>query len=209
MVANVDRYTNSGYTIVELMVTIVIVSVLAATVGVFISRLLTIQEREREEAYIREKLVDICGEYADAVSVGSCFGMRYGTNLLEEVKVNYRQETGGVSLETGIITRVTQLVSSIDVMNKTLDVDICGHRRLRRKASGDALLIPLPGDMVSCTITPLNDGSAAQDGEGYWTNNAALAYLEVKARYTIKNDAGEYVTKTAKSERVVRLWNRE
>lgn len=215
MVANVDRYANSGYTIVELMVTIVIVSVLAATVGMFFSQLLTIQERDREEAYIREKLADVCGAYADAMSVGSSFGILVGTNLLEDVKVNYRQETGGVSLETGVVTRVAQLVSSIDVTNKTVDVNIKGFNqsdlvtKLQRKASGDALLIPLPGEMISCTITPLNHGATAQDGEGYWTNNAALGYLEVKARYTIKNDAGEYETKTATAGRVVRLWNRE
>ena len=57
-----------GYTVVELMVTIVIVAVLAATLGMFFVKLLRIQEREREEAYIRERLADICAAYADFVS---------------------------------------------------------------------------------------------------------------------------------------------
>ena len=216
MIVAGDRYAQGGYTIIELMVTIVIASVLVATGGMFFSKLLTIQEQEREEAYFREKLVDICGAYADAMSVGSSFGTR--TNLLThtmDIKVNYRQETGGVSLETGMVTRVTQLVLSIDATNRTMDMNIYGFnqgnlvRKLHRRASGDASLIPLPGDMVSCTITPLNDGAAAQDIEGYLTNNVALGYLEIKARYKIKNEAGNFEERTATAGRVVRLWNKD
>lgn len=212
----VDRNDQGGYTIIELMVTIVIVSVLTASVGMFFSKLLTVQEREREEAYIREKLADICGAYADAMSVGSSFCTR--TNPLThamDIMVNYRQETGGVSLETGIATRVTQMISSIDATNNTMDLDIYGFsqgdlvRMLQRKTTGNASLIPLQGDMVSCTITPLNYSALSQDGEGYSTNNAALGYLEVRARYKIKNDAGDFEEKTATAGRVVRLWNKE
>lgn len=216
MTATVDRYAKDGYTVVELMVTIVVVSVLAATVGMFFSKLLTIQEREREEAYIREKLTDICGAYADAMSIGSSFGTR--TNFLTnamDVKVNYRQETGGVSLETGMVTRVTQMISSIDTTNNIVDLNIYGFsqgnfvRKLQRKANGDAALIPLIGEVVSCTITPINYGASSLDGDGYSTNNAALGYLEVKARYKIKNDDGDLEEKTATAGRMVRLWNRE
>lgn len=211
-----NRYGRYGYTIVELMVTIVIVSVLATTVAIFLSKLLTIQERDREEAYIREKLADICGAYADAISVGMSFGTR--TNFLSQamdIKVNYRQETGGVSLETGRVTRVTQMLSSIDVTNRTVDLSFYGLnqgdviRRLHRRSKGDASLIPLPGDMVSCTIMPLNYSAVAQDGEEYWTNNAALGWLEVKARFKVKNKVGESVLKCATAGRVVRLWNRQ
>ena len=112
-----------GYTVVELMVTIVIVSVLAATVGMFFVKLLTIQEREREEAYIRERLSDICGVYADFISIGSSFST--ATNLSDQATVvKYRQETGGVSLETGLVSRVAYLTSLMNTTNKTIDLNI-------------------------------------------------------------------------------------
>ena len=197
-----------GYTIVELMVTILIVSVLAVTVGMFFVKLLSIKEREREEAYIREKLADICGAYADVLSVGSSICMSNQTIL-----VNYRHETGGVSLETGLVTHVAQLVSLMNTTNNTLDLNIYAFMqgelglKVSRKANGDAPLIPLPGDMMSCTIVPLNGNIWEVDG--VQISDAALGYLEVKARYAIKNSYGEIVTNIVRAGRVVRLWNRE
>ena len=102
-----------GFTVVELMVTIVIVAFLSATVGTFVCKLLTIQERDREEAYIREKLTDICGAYADFLSIGSSISSTTGVSNQETV-VKYRSETGGVSLETGIVTRVAYLVAAMN-----------------------------------------------------------------------------------------------
>ena len=114
------RYAKNGYTIIELMVTIVIVSVLAATLGVAFVKLLNIQEREREEAYVREKLADICGEYADKLSIGSSI-ISTSTNA---TIVKYRQETGGVSLETGLVTRVAYLSLQLSPTNDTVDMGI-------------------------------------------------------------------------------------
>ena len=214
--ARLSRNGKHGYTIVELMVTIVIVSILAATVGTFFVKLLNIRESEREEAYIREKLADICGAYADAMSVGSSFGTR--TNLLThamDMKVNYRQETGGVSLETGKVVGVTQMISSLNTTNKTVDLSLYGFnqgelvKKLQRMAKGDAALMPLLGDMVSCTIRPLNCNTGGVDGDGYLMNNAALGYLEVKAEYKVKNKTGETVWENATAGRVVRLWNKD
>lgn len=207
------RYFRRGYTIVELMSTIVIVAVLAATVGALFVKLLTIQEREREDAYIRERLADICGAYADAMSIGSSFGTR--TNLLgraAEVKVNYRQETGGVSLETSVVTRVSNLVSTMNTTNKTVELKAYGFEqrelveKLSRIARGDATLIPLVGDVVDCTITPLNY-TRTEDDSGFATTDAALGYLKVTARYKVKNEDGELEEKTVEAGRVVRLWN--
>ena len=197
------------------MVTIVIVSVLAATVGAFFVKLLTIQERDREEAYIREKLVDICGAYADMMSVGSYIGTR--TNLVSktsDMRVFYRHETGGISLETGVITRVAQLTSSLNPTNGTLDVGIDAFEfgelvsKLSRRSNGDASLIPLASDLVSCTVVPIG-GASSSERDGFDVKNAALAYLEVAAKYKIKNDEGEFEVRTARAGRVVRLWNRE
>jgi len=192
-----------GYTIVELMVTIVIVAVLTATLGGFIVKLLTIQEQEREDAYVREKLSDICGRYADFISLGTSI-----TNDLvhHATAVKYRWETGGVSLETGLVTRAAYLVASLDVTNRTmgLDVEAFEEKELRhkvsRRLSGDAPLLPILGDVVSYSITPIN----AQKLE-----EAALFYLEVTARYEVENDEGIVEPKTVSAGRMVRLWNRE
>ena len=214
--ARSSQSARCGYTVVELMVTIVIVSILAATLGVLFARLLTIQEREREEAYVREALTDVCAAYADMLSVGSSFGTR--SNLLShamDVRVNYRHETGGISLETSVVTRVAHLDSVLNATNKTVDLGAYSFergdlvRRLSRIAKGDAALIPLAGDMVSLTITPLDETALEDKGDGFRTTNAALGYLEATARYKVRNDDGEYETKTATAGRVVRLWNRE
>lgn len=201
-----------GYAVVELMVTIVIVAVLAATLGIFFVKLLRIQEREREEAYIRERLCDICAAYADFVSVGSSFHTSTNpSNALTDVK--YRMETGGVSLETGIVTKVANLTMMIT--NRAVGLDIFSEgpeglsRKLHRLMSGDASLVPkLLGDIVSCTITPLNHTTEVATN-GYETTDAALGRLTVAAKYEVKNDNGETVTNTAIAERVVRLWNRD
>lgn len=202
-----------GYTVVELMVTIVIVSVLAATVGMFISKLLTIQEQEREEAYIRERLADICGAYADDLSIGSSFSRSNKTEI-----VAYRLETGGVSLETGRVTRVAYLTSATNATDKAVALNIYSLEngefipKFSRNMKGDATLIPLTGSnrvgLVSFRIRPLNNEPVSEDADN-WTSDAALGYLVAKAEYYIKNDVGEIETKTASVERVVRLWNKE
>lgn len=199
-----SRLCGRGYTVIELMVTIVIVAVLAVSVGTLFVKLLTIQENEREEAYIRERLADICGAYADDLSVGTSFCRSNGTEI-----VTYRHETGGVSLETGRVSHVARLASAIANGAVRFDVDAFIKQEIVRKsshaASGDATLIPLLGDMVSFRITPF-DGTG--DGGGNWVSNGALGWLEATARYSVEED-GKPVVKSVKVGRVVRLWNRE
>lgn len=188
-----------GYTIVELMVTIVIVTALAATVGTFVVKLLTLRENDREDAYIREKLIDVCGTYADLLSVGSSLN----TNG-PGIQVTYRQETGGVSFETGIVSQVTSLIS--DVTNGMVKLNIYGLEleesilKYVRQANGNADLIPQAGNIVSCTVTPIN----ATDWQ-----SAALGNLRLEARYQVRNGDGNIETKATRIERIVRLWNHE
>lgn len=193
-----------GYTVVELMVTIAIVTVLAATVGTFVVRLLTFQENDREDAYIREKLTDICAAYADFLSVGSAVN----TNWLG-LTVAYRQETGGVSFETGTVSHVTSLITSLNTNNWTVELNAYGLEsgsnvlKLARTASGNAPLMAMRGDMpdiVSCTLSPLN---------ALTIEAAALGNLRVEAKYQVKNKDGEYETRATSVERIVRLWNHE
>lgn len=207
-----------GYTVVELMATLVIVTVLAATVGTFFARLLSLREREREEAYVREKLSDLCGAYADALSVAASFST--ATNGAGQAFVaKYRQETGGVSLETGVVTRVAHLAAWVDATNRTAELRIYAHEpeggralRIARSADGSAPLIPLAGALVRCTLTPLNVQAAATadaDFPGLQGEDAALGWLELAARYTAEDEDGKAVAKTVTAGRVVRLWNRE
>lgn len=206
-----------GLTLVELLVTIAIVSIVAATLGVSVVRLLTIQEREREEAYVRERLSDMCGAYADYISIGTTFGENDDiTNRV--VRVKYRLETGGVSLETGTVTRAAFLSTMLNATNGTaaMHVDAFEDRELMRKVTrhmrGDAALIPLAGEIISCTITPLNftnTWTEAWEGDNVKAYSSALGYLQMAAKYCIEDEYGETVTKTATVGRVVRLWNRE
>ncbi len=201
--------SKSGFSIVELMVTIVIVVFVSLTAMVFFAKLINLKEREREDAYVREKLADFCGAYADMLSVGTSIQYKGGASTNVPITVAYRQETGGVSLETGVVSRVAYVASQVNMTNNTVDLNIEGRNlRIVRHASGNAALIPVVGDMVSCTIKPFNY-TGLDEKDGYVTYNAALGYLEVKARYAIKNRDGESVTKTASVGRVVRLWNRE
>ena len=203
-----------GLSAIELMVTICLVVIIAAVVGVFLVKLLRIQEQEREEAYIREKLADICAIYADYMSVGSSFHIN--TNSVDPILlIKYRQEAGGVSLETGRVSRVAYLTAKVNTKSEdeigAMKLDIFSRdpegvtKRHSDSLNGNASLIPLLGNVVSCTITPLKN---------HWTNSnektdAALGLLSVSAKYEIENEHGELAVKTATVERVVRLWNRE
>ena len=233
-----DRYGRCGFTIVELTVTIAIVSLLAATLGMFFAKLLNIRERDREEAYVRERLSGICASYADMLSVGtSIIASNNSSNQAAIVK--YRQETGGVSMETAIVSRVSYLASTMDATNRVVNLDVLSldpeveelNRKfltqLTRRASGDAELIPLCGDIVSCTLRPLGVDAAPKnaamnevddflarrtvrkEAHGLKMTDAALGSLEVAARYEAKDKNGETMVKTVTVGRVVRLWNRD
>jgi hypothetical protein len=125
-------------------------------------------------------------------------------------------ETGGVSLETGLVSKVAYLTSRMNGGNKTVDFDIYSHGpegvscKFSRGMGGNAPLIPLLGDMVSCTMTPLNhDEKSKTVTNGCVTTDAALGWFQVTAKYKIKTSDGKTETKTATVGRVVRLWNRE
>lgn len=197
-----------GYTIVELIVTMVIVVVVSATVGGFFVKLLTFHEKERHRAYIQERLVDICGFYADYLSLG--------TNVCNDVNrfgVDYRVETGGVSFETGRVSRVAQFVSSMKTSaqfrNTTLDFSawafepgIITNKFCRNLRGDDTPLVPLSSIRelkikgrnvnLSHRLDPLNA-------------SGTLWHLQVLATYEVEDGDSEAV----RACRIVRLWNRE
>lgn len=202
-----------GFTIVELLTTIAIVAILAVTVGMFFAKLLTFCEKDREEAYVREKLTDLCAVYADSLSIGSSISM---SNNLALVK--YHQEVNGVSFETGVVSHVIYLATSLDDLNKLMNLDVyvadpeIDQPVLKRSSrlSGDASLISQQGDIVSCTFTPLNSLLKSDEDprfSGFQTSDSSLGYLQVSACYKVRNDEGGEDVKVVTAGRVVRLWN--
>ena len=197
-----------GASAVELLMTTVIVAILACACGVLFARLLSVRERDREEAYVREKLSDICAAYADAMSVGEYFET---TNGLMTVK--YRHETGGVSLETGKVVRVARAATVMDHEKHVSVLDIYSFKDgglgigLSRTAYGDAELIPLGAEMTGCTITPL--GGNATEGGGFARYDSVLGYLQMSARYKTEDERGNPTYRTVSAGRLVRLWNRK
>ena len=211
-----------GYTIVELLVTILIVTIFAASVGMLAVKLLTLHEKNREDAYVREKLLDICAIYADYLSLGSSIG----TNNFETI-VKYRMETGGVSFETGVVSHVTHLISALNPLKKTVDLGTYtlkdGNMKVAKSFSwnGDASLIVHNGNMfariVGFMIRPLR---YTGDPELTWTadggqeeltgepvsqmTDAAFGYLELTAQY---QSADDNRLNTVRAGRLVRLWN--
>ena len=197
-----------GASVVEMLTTTAIVAVLACVCGTLFARLLSIRERDREEAYVRERLSDICAAYADAMSIGSYIVASNGATT-----VKYRCETGGVSLETGLVSRVSHAVASMNPTNRASVLDIYSFNEgslglgVSRTAAGDAELIPLGAEMTGCTITPLN-GNVVEDG-GTVASDAVLGYLRISARYKVGDRYGDSTYKTVSAGRLVRLWNRE
>lgn len=202
-----------GYTIIELMVTMVLVSALAAFGGMFVVKLLTLQEQNREEAYIRERLVDICGVYADHLSIGSSVSNNLSSHQWFDVK--YRQETGGVSLETGRVSHVAFLKctqQSYTILNKsytnviasTFDGDGVPLKLSNEFWGSDTPLMTVKDLRINdnpvnlrCRIDPLND---PMGGTAIWK-------LQVRADYAVKNEDGDFIFTNAAVERIVRLWN--
>lgn len=199
-----------GYTLVELMVTVVIVAVLAATLGIFLINLLTLQEQDREEAYIRERLVDICGIYADYLSVGLTVSNTVGSANFD---VKYPEETSGISFETGRVIRVAMLRSSAKLYDadRNLCIDTFDVRGVPRNLSnefrGDDIPLMTAVDLnindrpvlLRCWIDSLNGP----------IESAAIGNLHVRADYWVKRDNGFLVPTNAIAERIVRLWNHE
>ena len=204
-----------GYTVIELMVTVLIVAALATVVGTFFVQLLTIQEKDREEAYIQEKLTSICGTFADYLSVGSAINdSQSGFDVL------YRQEAGGISLETGRVAHVSKLTTwvnqSDNVRGGTIDFVAYAREqgaftnRYSRNLRGDDIplislnamkeLQVINGKVsLSYAFTPFNASS----------ENASLWHLKVAANYEVEDRNGERKPKTVEAERLLRLWNIE
>lgn len=204
----------TGYTVIELMVTILIVTILVTTLGVSFVKLLTVQEKNREQAFIRERLAEICSSYADCLSIGTSISNTPSGGFV----ATYRNETGGVSLETGRVDHASLLVSSHNELTThegkryfTLDFGIYAYEmgmktpKFLRDLRGDNMPLISPKDLkmkdgivsLNCSILPLN---------AVRMEDAALGYLTVTGWYNMEETG---VLTNVAVGRIVRLWNRE
>jgi len=202
-----------GYTVVELMITICIVSILVSTICTYFVKLLTLQENEREEAYIKEKLSDICANFSDYISIGTNID-----NRLSDFVVSYRYETGGVSFETGRVSRVSGLTASLNPSSSvdqpvTMDLDVAtfeqgtvNEKKFSRNFRGDDMSLISLNDIKELKIT--NKGRVDLRFQLTKLNmSASLWNLRLVADYEVEDDDDPKRTVTA--ERIVRLWNRD
>ena len=98
---------------------------------------------------------------------------------------------------TSLISDVTNGMVKLNVYGLELEESILKYVR---QANGNADLIPQVGNIVSCTVTPIN----ATDWQ-----SAALGNLRIEARYQVRNGDGNIEIKATRVERIVRLWNHE
>jgi len=194
------------------MVTILIVSVMATSLGAFFVKLINLHEKEREEAYIREHLLEICANFADYMSIGT--NVVYSTS---EFVVSYRHETGGVSLETGRVVRASQMTASVNSINdekqpKIMHLNVAAFEQgkvnankfSRNLRADDTPLIPL-NSLKELRLK--NGGKVDLSYEiRKFNTDASLWKLKIIAEYEVEDDDDDPRRKV-EVERIVRLWN--
>lgn len=199
-----------GMTLIELLVTMLIVTIVSVMFGFYFVKLLNIHEDEREMGYVRERLVDICAAYADYLSIAS--SIRNITDY--SFDADYRQETGGVSLETGRVSRVTHLNTYLDSSAGRMELNI-GRivtnefvSGFSRKLRGDALLMNMTNDLVLVRRAGIPEAMLTRLN-GTSDETASLFYLMVSARCKCEDDNGNAKYRYVTAGRIVRLWNKE
>lgn len=186
-----------GFTIVELLVTMLITTIVVVVFGLGVVRLLKLEESNRQEGYIRERLTMITSTYADYLSMGS--GL-WPVDLPDNVKgycTEFRTETGGVSFETGKVTRVVGMTSSVSNGFFNIGINTAGEISnvlLEKHISGAAELLPVLSLITDISIYP-DDGP--------------VRMLSITASNTVFNvKSNQYEPRQIVSKRLFRLWNR-
>lgn len=188
----------SGFTIVELMVCIVLVVILATSIGPSAVKLLHVVESSREEGFIREKLVTLAGFYADWLSLAQSYVVTNMSGGVKVISADYPDETEGVSFETNNLIKVTACHSAVsngmwNIWFDTHDQRYPNHIR-QIAFDGDALLEHVSARIVDVSLKPVPN-------QVYST----LSILATNYLWDAKADA--YSVRTVKTERIVRLWN--
>lgn len=180
----------SGVTLVELLVVVVITSIVAVGLSFAISASLRFNQQYREESYVRERLCDVLERVSDYLSMANAAPV---SNGVWSGSAQYRMETGGVSFETGRVSRVTGTAYAVNNMNMDVEIDTGDPQWngvLRKVFAADGVLSP-----VAASVTKI---------DLHGTNT--FRTLEVTAEYSVKTADG-IQTKPITVSRPVRLWN--
>ncbi len=199
-----------AFTIIELCVTILIVTILCVAMGGAIVRLLRLRESDREEGYMREKLALICAEAADYLSMANSIVADSTPHGLV-LKGGFRMETEGVSYETGKVVKVSGLYLSGTNGAFNLAMDTADRRyesvrgleglyRKRQYLDADGMLLDVLARIVEFRVDPpLVYGV---------TNSLPLHVLTVSATNNYYDIVGNSnAVRRVTSKRGFRLWN--
>lgn len=194
-----------------MMICIVLVVILAVSIGPSAVKLLRVHESSRQEGFIREKLSMLASRYADWLSLSESV-VATAENGVDVIHAYYPDEMEGVSFETNNICKVTACHS---VVSNEIVQSGQGARVVRRwhvwfdtKDSRfpdgkrdltfdcDALLEHAEAGILDVYVTPLNVPIV---------NYCQLSILATNRFWNAKHDS--YSIKTVSTERLVRLWN--
>jgi Tfp pilus assembly protein PilE len=177
-----------GSTLVELLVTVTILIFVAIALSAAISNILSIEQPYMAEAGVRTKMA-LQMKYAERyLSLANRVSSMGGTNTIA-----FRQETGGVSFETGTWIRVkeVQMTPTSQSLVFVIASDDEQHDAIATNAiDADGLVWPFAATNTVATL----------EGSG------AIRKLTLASTFAIETDAGvEYRSIT--NSRPVRLWN--
>lgn len=184
----------AAFTIVELLVVTLIVTILAVSVGQMIAAALTLEQQYREESDVMESLADTMAYVERYVSLAN----NLTTNGNGVAVATFRMEAGGVSFETGHWTRVSQ--SAIMLTNNVLGCQITSGDGDPDKQPTQTRTFDADGRQI---VAPAVVTVVRIDGVGQSVVQAVL-----EASVPVKTRTGTVTNKTVSAERPIRLWNK-
>ena len=205
---------NGGFSLVELLVVMLIVSVFSLFAGPALVRASRLERNLRDEAYVRTSLVMDLERIAREISLATSIDwfesdgktaasdsvIRDGRNVV--VKLSYPEETGGVSFETNRISQVSsvRLFSGTDsiLASASNRVDLAPAER-RRHLSADPVFV----------------GGGNASFSGFWITNVVsggivqtnLVHVTLSAVVKLDDGNGRTRDKEISVDRLVRMWN--
>ena len=205
--------SRKGFTVIELMITILIVVILTVSFGGALSGLLCLHEKDREEGYMREKLAYICGEFADYFSLADKVGRFMDENGKAVYAAGFRMEADGVSYETGKVVKVSNIYVSATngIFNVAMRNADARYRRAgdsddvfykRQEMSSDGMLYEVMSKITVFSIDPLPIDGMWHTNQYYMLTVAATnGYFDIRGATN--------AIRTVVSRRAFRLWNAE
>lgn len=195
----------SGVTLVEMLVTLLLVMIVAVGLSTAISAALSIEQRYREESDIRTALA-LQMDYAERY-------FSLATSITNQQTAAFRQETDGISMETGHWNRVSGV--TLSTTNNVLNFRITSNDSERhdavadREFSADSMLRAslVQTNATRCTYARL---------EGDGTVRRLVLKTDFLEKVRTNTVAGTRMwlttvtrTNTISVERPIRMWNKD